>query len=78
MVKQALAEGSPWQDIDETLRILAHMQKRECVKQALGPEVIARMEKPLAAGRKTLQEAIREDRDGETCGCTASVSDGSA
>jgi hypothetical protein len=61
MVKQALAQGSSWQDIDQTLRILADMQKRECVAKALGPEVVARMEKPLAAGRRTLQHALATD-----------------
>ena len=55
MVKQALAQGSSPQDVDETLRILADMQKRECVRKSLGPEVVARMEKPLAAGRRTLE-----------------------
>src|SRR5512146_2085390 len=35
MVKQALAQGGSWQEIDETLRILADMQKRECVIKAL-------------------------------------------
>ncbi len=57
MVTQALVHGSSWQDVDETLRILADMQKRQCVIQALGPETIARMEKPLAAGRRTLDRA---------------------
>jgi len=58
MVSQALAQGSSWQDVDETLHILADMQKRQCVMQALGADTVARMEKPLAAGWKTLQEAV--------------------
>ncbi len=73
MVKQALAQGSSWQEIDETLRILADMQKRECVRKALGEDVVARMERPLAAGRRTLQEAMAAD-GGITCGCVAGVS----
>ncbi len=76
MVKQALAQGSSWQEIDETLGILADMQKRDCVKQALGPEVVARMEKPLAAGRRTLQQA--REAEAAACGCTAAVSAGPA
>lgn len=74
MVKQALAKGSSWQDVDETLRILADMQKRECVKQSLGPEVVAGMERPLAAGRRTLQQAMATPGNGGACGCTATVS----
>ena len=70
MVTQALAQGSSWQDIDETLHILADMQKRQCVIQALGPETIARMEKPLAAGRKTLEQAKPENAGTVSCGCS--------
>ncbi len=69
MVAQALAQGSSWQEVDETLRILADMQKRQCVIQALGPETIARMEKPLAAGRRTLDKAKPENAEPAGCGC---------
>ncbi len=69
MVNQALANGSSWQDVDETLRILDDMHKRQCVIQAIGAEAVARMEKPLAAGRTALDVA----RPGKTatagCGC---------
>ncbi len=57
MVKQALAQGSSPQEVETTLQILADMRKRQCVIQALGPETTARMEKPLAAGRRTLDQA---------------------
>ncbi len=77
MVKQALANGSSPPDIDETLRILADMQKRDCVKQALGREVVMRMEKPLAAGRKMLEQANAAEACGP-CGCSAGVSAGPA
>ncbi len=70
MVAQALAQGSSWQEVDETLRILADMQKRQCVIQALGPETIARMEKPLAAGRRTLDKAKQENAEHAGCGCS--------
>ncbi len=69
MVTHALEQGSSWQDIDETLRILADMRKRECVIDALGPETIARMEKPLAAGRRTLDQAKPENAVPSGCGC---------
>ncbi len=78
MVTHALAQGSSSQEIDETLRILADMQKRACVKQALGPEVVARMEEPLAAGRRTLQEAMAAGARRGKCGCSATVSVGPA
>jgi carboxymuconolactone decarboxylase family protein len=68
MVTQALAQGSSWQDIDQTLRILADMQRRECVIKALGPETVARMEKPLAAGRRTLEQLQPAEPVG--CGCS--------
>jgi len=58
MVARALNEGSSWQEIDKTLRIVAGMQKLDCFANALGPEIIARMDKPLAAGMKTLHQAM--------------------
>lgn len=69
MVKQALAQGSSWQEIDETLQILTDMQKRQCVIQALGADTVARMEKPLAAGRRTLEAARPRAAAFEPCGC---------
>ncbi len=74
MVTQALAQGSSWQDVDETLRILADVQKRKCVVQALGTDAVARMEKPLAAGRRTLEKAKPSDDASSGCGCGGSVS----
>lgn len=58
MVTRALGQGSSWQDIDKTLRIIADMQKRDCFAKAVGTDVVARMDKPLAAGWRTLQEAM--------------------
>ena len=58
MVARALNEGASWQDIDKTLRIVAGVQKLDCLAKALGPEIIARMDKPLAAGIKTLHRAM--------------------
>ncbi len=69
MVQQALAHGSSWEDVDETLRILSDMQKRQCVAQALGVDTVARMEKPLAAGRGALDAARPRAAAFEPCGC---------
>jgi NAD(P)-dependent dehydrogenase (short-subunit alcohol dehydrogenase family) len=54
MVARALKEGSSWQDVDKTLRIIASMRKLECFAKGVGIDVVARMDKPLAAGRKTM------------------------
>jgi alkylhydroperoxidase/carboxymuconolactone decarboxylase family protein YurZ len=58
MVTRALEQGSSLQDINRTLRIVANMQKQGCFAKAVGTDVVARMEKPLAAGWRTLQEAM--------------------
>lgn len=57
MVTRALNEGCDWLDIDRTLRITAGTQRLDCFAKAVGPEVVSRMDKPLAAGRKTLEIA---------------------
>jgi hypothetical protein len=58
----ALQQGSSFEDIDRTLRTVAAMQKLDCFSQQFGPEVVSRMEKPLAAANRALQQAI--DRAG--------------
>ena len=68
MVSRALNEGCAWQDIDRTLRITAGMQKLDCFAKAVGPEVVSRMEKPLEAGRRTL-ESLMTPRQQATCAC---------
>lgn len=73
MVAQALAQGSSWQEVDETLRILTDMHKRTCVARALGAETVARMEKPLAAGRATLELAKPGGTEAGGCGCGEDV-----
>lgn len=62
MVNRALKQGSSWQDVDKTLRIVAGTQALECFAKAVGPDVIARMEKPLAAGKRTLEKASGRER----------------
>ncbi len=57
-IKRALEQGSSWQDIDKTLRIVANMQGADCFAKAVGADVISRMEKPLAAGWRSLLEAM--------------------
>jgi len=58
MVTRAVEQGSSLQDIDKTLRIIANMQKQDCFAKAVGRDVVARMEKPLSAGWRTLQHTM--------------------
>jgi alkylhydroperoxidase/carboxymuconolactone decarboxylase family protein YurZ len=62
MVARALEQGSPREHIEKTLQIVDGMRKLDCFAQAISPEVIARMEKPLAAGRRTLERATARAR----------------
>ena len=57
MVRRALEQGSAPEHIAKVLGIVAHMQKLDCLLEAVGAEAVAHMEKPLAAGRRTLQQA---------------------
>ena len=66
MVERALREGSTTQEVDKTLRIVAGTQRLGCFATAVGPEVIARMEKPLSAGFAALKKAVaHKTNDGE-------------
>jgi hypothetical protein len=56
-VDWALQQGSSADDIERALKSIAAMQNLECFKQQFGPDAAARLEKPLAAARKALQEA---------------------
>jgi hypothetical protein len=56
-VNWALQQGSSFDDIERALRTVAAMQKLDCFKNQFGPEVAARMEKPLAAAREALAQA---------------------
>lgn len=64
MVSAALARGAARPHIERTLEIVAHLRSRDCFAQAVGPEVVARMAGPLAAGRKALDapDPVSEDR----------------
>lgn len=62
LVTRAAGQGSSLQDIDKTLRIVANMQKQDCFAKAVGMDVVARIEKPLAAGWRTLQKAVTSAR----------------
>jgi hypothetical protein len=68
MVLRALRQGSPRRQIERTLGIVAHLRSQGCFAQAVDAEVIARMEKPLQAGRKALREAQPSLEDPPCCG----------
>lgn len=69
MVTRALEVGSSCQDVDKTLRIVANMQRLDCFAKAVGTDVIARMDKPLAAGQRTLQNALIRAGKGNLAEC---------
>jgi hypothetical protein len=57
-VVRALEHGSSRRHIQRALDIIAKIQKLDCFAKAIGPDVVARMERPLAAGRRTLRKAM--------------------
>jgi len=57
-VSWALSQGSSIEDVDRTLRTLAAMQTLGCFRQQFGNDAPARMEKPLAAARQVLEQAV--------------------
>jgi len=57
-VAWALKQGSSTDDIGRAIRALAAMQTLDCFKQQFGNDAAARLEKPLAAARLVLQQAI--------------------
>ena len=59
---RALEQGSSTEDLETVLRIVARMREVECIVEAFGPDAIARMEKPLAAARRILQESAARAR----------------
>ncbi len=59
-VAWALQQGSSKQDVERALRTIAAMQKLDCFKQKFGQDAAARLERPLAAARKALEQtAVR-------------------
>jgi hypothetical protein len=68
MVERALSLGTPEDALRRTLGIVARVRLTDCFVEAVGPEVIARMEKPLQAGRKALRKAGSSTKDRECCG----------
>jgi alkylhydroperoxidase/carboxymuconolactone decarboxylase family protein YurZ len=68
MVKRALSQGTPEELVRRTLGIMARVHSTECFVQAVGPEIIARMEKPLQAGRKALWESGLSTEERTCCG----------
>jgi len=57
-VAWALQQGNSTADVERALRAIAAMQKLDCFKQRFGPDVATRMERPLAAARRVLQQAV--------------------
>jgi len=66
MVRRALANGTAGALIKRTLGIVARLRSTDCFVQAVGAEVAARMDRPLAAGRNVLR-AARPFAEGAGC-----------
>ncbi|MDH3283224.1 MAG: carboxymuconolactone decarboxylase family protein [Acidobacteriota bacterium] len=58
MVRRALDRGCSPRDVRKTLGIVADLRRQGCFANAVGEEVIGRMERPLAKGRQTLQARL--------------------
>ncbi len=59
MVERALSQGTSEHLIRRTLATVAYVRSRACFAQAVGSDVVARMEKPLEAGTRALRGAQR-------------------
>ncbi len=70
MVERALRQGAPVALVMSTLRIVAAVRSADCFARAVGPEVVARMEKPLRAGRAALRHRGHAGTPG-ACSCQA-------
>lgn len=55
-VRRALAQGSSVEEVERALRVLGAVRKMDCFNRSF-PEAVARMEKPLAAGEKVIEQA---------------------
>lgn len=60
MVARALQRGASGRDVERTLRVVADLRQRECLRQAVGDEVVMRMDRPLAAARRVLERAAEK------------------
>jgi alkylhydroperoxidase/carboxymuconolactone decarboxylase family protein YurZ len=68
MVERALSQGTPGYLVGRTLGIVARVRSTECIVQAVGPEVIARIEKALRAARRALLESGLSTKERKCCG----------
>jgi alkylhydroperoxidase/carboxymuconolactone decarboxylase family protein YurZ len=59
MVARALEQGSPVRHIRKVLAVVAQLRGSDCFAQAVGLEAVAKMDLPLAAGRRTLGGGVR-------------------
>ena len=66
MVQRAVQRGNARPLIERTLGIAEYVGSAECLLRAVGPDVIARMERSLRAARKALSEAGPSSEDQST------------
>jgi alkylhydroperoxidase/carboxymuconolactone decarboxylase family protein YurZ len=68
MVRRAVEAGSAERHVRRTIAIVADLRERECFRANIAPEVVERMNAPVAKARKTLDElAGRGTSPGAQC-----------
>jgi len=67
MVDRALGQGVSGRDIRLTLGIVEALRGRDCFVQAVGEEIVARMEEPLETARKALRASDLRPPDAGCC-----------
>lgn len=67
-VRRAVDEGSSKGAIARTLAIVAHVRSLNCFAEAVGAQVVARMEAPLRAGERALAGAPAAAGEAKCCG----------
>ncbi len=58
MVRRALEHGTPERDVRKLLGIVSALSRQDCFAKAVGADAVARMERPLERGRKTLSDRV--------------------
>ncbi len=60
MVRRALESGAPQRDVRKVLGIVSALGRQECFAKAVGTDAVARMERPLERGKKTLSDHVAD------------------
>ena len=61
-VERALRQGVPVREIQRVLATVGHLRSLDCFSSAVGPDILARMDQPLASAKMTLETLVSEGR----------------